>query len=90
MAETQSTTEGNIEQVADHIRKLNERIIDSSKQAGEATLSAYKLLVTAQERWRRFNGHELIAEVLDGATFTDGLKVTDDEPTTQDEEVAAC
>jgi hypothetical protein len=40
MAETKST-EGNVEQVADRIRELNERIIDSSKQAGEATLSAY-------------------------------------------------
>jgi hypothetical protein len=27
--------------------------------------------------------------VLDGATFKDGVKVTDDEATTQDEEVAA-
>jgi hypothetical protein len=50
---------------------------------------AYKLLVTAQDRWRRFNGYELIAEVLDGVTFKDGVKVTDDEATTQNEEVAA-
>jgi hypothetical protein len=41
MAEPQSKTEGKVEQVADRIRELNERIIDSSKQAGEATLSAY-------------------------------------------------
>jgi len=27
--------------------------------------------------------------VLNGATFEDGVKVTDDEPTTQDEKVAA-
>jgi len=27
--------------------------------------------------------------VLDGATFKDGVKVTDDEATTQDEKVAA-
>ena len=50
---------------------------------------AYKLLDAAQERWRRFNGHELIADVLNGATFKDGVKVTDDEATTQDERVAA-
>jgi hypothetical protein len=50
---------------------------------------AYKLLATAQERWRRFNGHELIADVLDGVKFTDGVKVTDDEATTQDDKVAA-
>ena len=63
-----------------------------TKGAGSKTAAlamAYKLLVTAQERWRRFNGHELIAEVLDGATFKDGEKVTDDETTTQDEKVAA-
>ena len=52
-------------------------------------MQAYKLLAAAQERWRRFNGHELIAEVLDGATFKHGVNVTDDEATTQDEEVAA-
>ena len=47
---------------------------------------AYKLLEAAQERWRRFNGHELIADVLNGAAFKDGVKVTDDETTMQDEE----
>lgn len=38
---------------------------------------AYKLLVAAQERWRRSNGHELVAEVLEGVTFTDGTRVED-------------
>ena len=33
---------------------------------------AYKLLDAAQERWRRFNGHELVADVLAGAQFKDG------------------
>jgi putative transposase len=49
---------------------------------------AYKLLDAAQERWRRVNGHELVGDVLDGVTFKDGIKVTDDETTT-DERVAA-
>jgi hypothetical protein len=40
---------------------------------------AYKLLDAAQQRWRRFNGHELIADVLGGATFKDDERVTDDE-----------
>ena len=31
MAETQGNTEGNLEQLVDHVRELNERIIDSSK-----------------------------------------------------------
>jgi DNA-binding ferritin-like protein len=50
MAETQSKTEGEFEQVADHIRELNERIIASSKQVGEATLGAYaKMLQSIAE-----------------------------------------
>jgi hypothetical protein len=33
---------------------------------------AYKLLDAAQTRWRRINGHELVAVVRAGATFIDG------------------
>ena len=50
---------------------------------------AYKLLDAAQTRWRRFNGHELVGDVLAGVKFKDGIKVTDDETTTTDEKVAA-
>ena len=61
-----------------------------SKKA--ALAMAYKLLDAAQERWRRFNGHELVADVLAGVKFKDGIRVTDntnhdDEMT--DERVAA-
>ncbi len=38
---------------------------------------AFKLLDAAQERWRRFNGHELVADVLDDVQFKDGIRVTD-------------
>jgi len=69
--------------------KLRTRVTKGAGSKTAALAMAYKLLVTAQERWRRFNGHELITEVLDGARFKDGVKVTDDEATTQDEEVAA-
>lgn len=69
--------------------KLRTRVTKGAGSKAAALAMAYKLLITAQERWRRFNGHELIAEVLDGATFKDGVKVTDDETTTQDEKVAA-
>jgi putative transposase len=41
-----------------------------SRQAGLAM--AYKLLDAAQDRWRRINGHELVALVRAGATFIDG------------------
>jgi hypothetical protein len=43
---------------------------------------AYKLLDAAQDRWRMFNGAELVKELLDGTTFKDGIKVTNDETTT--------
>lgn len=69
--------------------KLRTRVTKGAGSKVAALAMAYKLLVTAQERWRRFNGHELITDVLDGETFKDGVKVTDDEATTQDEEVAA-
>lgn len=69
--------------------KLRTRVTKGAGSKAAALAMAYKLLITAQERWRRFNGHELITEVLDGATFKEGVKVTDDEATTHDEEVAA-
>jgi hypothetical protein len=50
---------------------------------------AYKLPASAQERWRPFNGHALVADVLNGVKFKDGIKVTDDNTATQDEKVAA-
>src|SRR3954447_18947715 len=50
---------------------------------------ACQLLDAAQERWRRFNGHELVADVLAGAQFKDGIRVTDDDTTTTDGKGAA-
>jgi hypothetical protein len=47
-----------------------------------ALAMAYKLLESAQERWRRFDGHELVADVLAGVKFMDGIKVTRTTPTT--------
>ena len=69
--------------------KLRTRVTKGAGSKAAALAMAYKLLITAQERWRRFNGHELITDVLDGAKFKDGVKVTDDKATTQDEKVAA-
>ena len=69
--------------------KLRTRVTKGAGSKAAALAMAYKLLDAAQERWRRFNGHELITDVLNGATFKDGVKVTDDETTTQDERVAA-
>ena len=69
--------------------KLRTRVTKGAGSKAAALAMAYKLLDAAQERWRRFNGHELITDVLNGATFKHRVKVTDDETTTQDERVAA-
>ena len=68
------------------------RRICVTKGAGSkaaALAMAYKLLESAQERWRGFNGHELVADVLNDVKFKDGIKVTEDDTATQDERVAA-
>ena len=69
--------------------KLRTRVTKGAGSKNAALAMAYKLLDAAQERWRRFNGHELVADLLAGATFKDGIRVTDDETTTTDERVAA-
>jgi transposase-like protein len=69
--------------------KLRTRVTKGAGSKNAAVAMAYKLLGAAQERWRRFNGHELVADVLAGATFKDGIRVTDDQTTTTDERVAA-
>jgi putative transposase len=68
--------------------KLRTKVTKGAGSKKAALAMAYKLLDAAQERWRRCNGHELVGDVLDGVTFKDGIKVTDDETTT-DERVAA-
>jgi putative transposase len=48
-----------------------------SKKA--ALAMAYKLLHAAEQRWRRLNGHELVADVLAGARFKDGILIDEEE-----------
>jgi putative transposase len=72
--------------------RLRTRVTKGAGSKTAALAMAYKLLESAQERWRRFNGHELVADILDGVKFKDGIKVTDDENQdnqTTDERVAA-
>jgi hypothetical protein len=56
------------------------RLRDSRDKGGDsktaAPAMAYKPLETTQKRWRRFNGRELVADVLAGMKFKDGIKVT--------------
>ena len=69
--------------------RLRTRVTKGAGSKAAALAMAYKLLESAQGRWRRFNGHELVADVLAGVKFKDGIKVTEDDTTTQDERVAA-
>jgi len=69
--------------------KLRTRVTKGAGSKAAALAMAYKLLDSAQQRWRAFNGAELVKELLDGATFKDGKQVTDDEDTTSDGRVAA-
>src|SRR5246500_289378 len=72
--------------------RLRTRVTKGAGSKTAALAMAYKLLATAQERWRRFNGHHLVADVLDGVKLKDGIKVTDDDNQDDgmtDEEVAA-
>jgi transposase-like protein len=68
--------------------KLRTRVTEGAGSKAAALGMAFKLLKTAEERWRRFNGHELIVDVLAGHTFKDGIRVPDEHPE-QDEKVAA-
>jgi transposase-like protein len=69
--------------------RLRTRVTKGAGSKTAALAMAYKLLESAQERWRRFNGHELVADVLNDVKFKDGIKVTEDDTATQDERVAA-
>ena len=69
--------------------KLRTRVTKGAGSKKAALAMAYKLLDAAQERWRRFNGHELVADVLAGVKFKDGIPVTDDTTETTNERVAA-
>jgi hypothetical protein len=60
-------------------RQLAQPARDSAGSKTAALALAYKLLESAQQRWRRFNGHELVADVLNDVKFKDGIKVTDDD-----------
>ena len=50
---------------------------DKTKGCGSrlATLTmVFKLTRSAEKKWRKLNGHELIGDVIAGITFTDGVK----------------
>ena len=59
--------------------RLRTKVTKGAGSKKAALAMAYKLLDAAQQRWRRFNGHELIADVLAGAVFKDGERVIDED-----------
>jgi transposase-like protein len=59
--------------------KLRTRVTKGAGSKHAALAMAYKLLDAAQERWRRLNGHELVADVLADVKVRDGIRVTDDD-----------
>jgi putative transposase len=69
--------------------KLRTRVTKGAGSKAAALAMAYKLLDAAQERWRRVNGHELVAEVLDGVSFEDGVRVEEVNNEEEIEKVAA-
>ncbi len=69
--------------------KLRTKVTKGAGSKKAALAMAYKLLDAAQERWRRFNGHELVTDVLEDVKFKDGIKITDNQTTTTDEKAAA-
>ena len=54
--------------------RLRTRVTKGAGSKTAALAMAYKLLAIAQERWRRFNGHHLVADVTDGVKFKDGIR----------------
>ncbi len=66
--------------------RLRQRVTKGPGSRAAGIAMAFKLMLAAQQRWRRINGHELVALVRAGATFVDGeLQERTDSPI--DEEV---
>ncbi len=66
--------------------RLRQRVTKGPGCREAGTAMAFKLLQAAQGRWRRINGHQLVALVRAGATFIDGQlqERTDTGPTAEE------
>ncbi|MBW8060602.1 MAG: IS256 family transposase [Solirubrobacterales bacterium] len=69
--------------------RLRTRVQKGAGSPRAALVMAFKLLDSLSERWRRVNGQELVADVLDGVTFKDGIKLEKANYDREDERVAA-
>ncbi len=65
--------------------RLRTRVTRGGGSREAATAMAYKLLDAAQQRWRRVDGHDLVALVRAGATFIDGKHVEREDARTEEE-----
>jgi putative transposase len=54
--------------------RLRTRVTKGAGSRTKALLMAYKLLDMAQERWRRLDGAELLAQARAGVKFVDGVR----------------
>ena len=54
--------------------RLRQRVTKGAGSRTKGLLMAYKLLETAQQRWRRLNGAHLLPLVRAGVTFIDGVQ----------------
>ena len=51
------------------------KVIKEAGATRQGLVMAYKLLDTAQDRWRKVNSPELVIQVRAGIEFKDGLRV---------------
>jgi putative transposase len=63
--------------------RLRQRTTKGPGNRAAGIAMAYKLMDAAQHRWRRINGHELVALVRAGATFIDGKLQERSDTTTE-------
>jgi len=54
--------------------RLRHRRTKGSGSRTACLTMVFKLALAAEKRWRRLNGHKLLAEVIQGVTFVDGIK----------------
>ena len=55
--------------------RLRTRVTKGAGSRHKALIMAFKLLVMAQGRWRRLNGHQKLPLVRGGVTFVDGIQL---------------
>ena len=58
--------------------KLRQRVTKGAGSRTAGLTMAFKLLIMAQQRWRRLNAPHLVAQVRAGVRFRDGLRVERD------------